>query len=299
MPSQQNHNHAVMFADIVGSTHMYESLGDTLAKKLITEMETAISQVIKDCGGFVVEIIGDEVMSRFNDPSTAVQAACRIQERAELYAEQSGMPMATRIGLHYGPAILEEGRMYGDTINIAARVADIAKARQIITTEQVILALPPEQRQMARRFDKVQVKGKLETLIIYDLLWRREDVTFMHTAPATQNMKQKTLVLDYAGRVYRLTPIPGITHIGRDTSNELVVGGTSASRTHATLEYNRGKFMFKDISTNGTYIAPRNQQSLYIRRESIPLLGQGRIGLGEPVSEQNRHIISYHLQEND
>ncbi len=299
MPSQQNQNHAVMFADIVDSTHMYESLGDTLAKKLITEMETAISQVIEDCGGFVVEIIGDEVMSRFNDPSTAVQAACRIQERAELYAEQSGMPMAARIGLHYGPAILEEGRMYGDTINIAARVADIAKARQIITTEQVILALPPEQRQMARRFDKVQVKGKLETLVIYDLLWRREDVTFMHTAPITQNMRQKTLILDYAGRIYRLAPIPGITHIGRDAGNELVVGGTSASRTHATLEYNRGKFMFKDISTNGTYIVPRNQQSLYIRRESIPLLGQGMIGLGEPVTEQNRHIIHYHLQEHD
>ncbi len=299
MPSQRNQNHAVMFADIVDSTHMYESLGDTLAKRLITEMETAMSQVVEDSGGFVVEIIGDEVMSRFDDPSDAVQAACRIQERADLYAEESGMPMATRIGLHYGPAILEEGRMYGDTINIAARVADIAKAHQIITTEQVIQTLPLEQRQLARRFDKVQVKGKLETLIIYDLLWRREDVTFIHTAPITQSMTQKSLILEYAGRTYRLAPIPGSIHIGRDAGNELVVGGTSASRTHATLEYNRGKFMLKDMSTNGTYVTTQNQQSLYIRRETIPLMGQGLIGLGEPVSESNRHIIRYHLQEND
>ncbi|MET0049678.1 MAG: adenylate/guanylate cyclase domain-containing protein [Candidatus Thiodiazotropha sp.] len=299
MPPHRNQNHAVMFADIVDSTRMYESLGDTLAKKLITEMESAISQVVAESGGFVVEIIGDEVMSRFDDPGAAVQAACRIQERADLYAEQSGMPMAARIGLHYGPAILEEGRMYGDTINIAARVADIAKAHQIITTDQVIQALPLEQRQLARRFDKVQVKGKLETLIIYDLLWRREDVTFIHTAPITQSMTRKNLILDYAGRTYRLAPIPGSIHIGRDAGNELVVGGNSVSRTHAILEYNRGKFMLKDISTNGTYITTQNQQSLYIRRETIPLMGQGQIGLGEPVSETNRHIIHYHLQESD
>ncbi|MET0067461.1 MAG: adenylate/guanylate cyclase domain-containing protein [Candidatus Thiodiazotropha sp.] len=299
MSSQRNPNHAVMFADIVDSTRMYESLGDTLAKKLITEMETAMSQVVEESGGHVVEIIGDEVMSRFDDPGTAVQAACRIQERAELYAEQSGMPMATRIGLHFGPAILEQGRMYGDTINIAARVAAIAKARQIITTEQVVQALPVEQRHMARRFDKVQVKGKLETLIIYDLLWRREDVTFMHTAPITQSMTQRVLILDYAGKTYRLAPVPGSIHIGREAGNELVVGGTSASRTHAILEYHRGKYMLKDISTNGTYITTQNQQSLYIKRETIPLMGQGLIGLGEPVTQENRHIIHYHLQEND
>jgi class 3 adenylate cyclase len=299
MSTNHTETHAIVFADIVDSTHMYESLGDTLAKKLITELEEAISQVVKACGGHVVEIIGDEVMSRYDDASTAVTAACRIQERVDRYADQSGMPMAARIGLHYGPAILEDGRMYGDSVNVAARMAAIAKARQIITTEQVVQALPEKQKQMARRFDKVKVKGKFERMIIYDLLWQRDDVTFIRTSPLPQSLITKTLILQYGEKIYYMPPTQGSMHIGRDPKNELVVHASSASRTHAVLEFNRGKYVLKDISTNGTYVTTQNQQSLYLRRETIPLLGTGQIGLGEPVTEDNQHLISYHFQDSN
>jgi class 3 adenylate cyclase len=299
MPTSNAQAHAIVFADIVDSTRMYESLGDTLAKKLITGLEDAIAEVVNDCGGHVVEIIGDEVMSRYDDVNTAVTAACRIQERVEIYAAQTRMPMAARIGLHYGPAILENGRMYGDSVNVAARMAAIAQARQIITTEQVVEALSEELRSMARRFDKVKVKGKFEHMIIYDLLWKKEDVTFIHSAPVTQSLTTQTLVLQYHHKIYRMPPTQGTIHIGRDPKNELVVNASSASRTHAVLEFYRGKYVLKDISTNGTYVTTQNQQSLYLRRETIPLLGHGKIGLGEPVSEGNKHLISYHFQASD
>ena len=289
--------YAIVFADIVDSTRMYENLGDTLAKKLITELEDAISEVVEHCGGHVVEIIGDEVMSRYDDATTAVLAACRIQERVDLYAEQSGMPMAARIGLHYGPAIFEDGRMYGDSVNVAARMAAIAQARQIITTEQVVKSLPDEQRALARRFDKVKVKGKFDHMIIYDLLWHKEDVTFIHTAPITQSLTTRTLILEYHAKTLKMPPTQGTIHIGRGPKNELIVNASSASRSHAVLEFYRGKYVLKDISTNGTYVTTQNQQSLYLRRETIPLLGHGQIGLGEPVSESNQHLISYHFQE--
>jgi class 3 adenylate cyclase len=297
MSTSHTQSYAILFADIVESTRMYESLGDTLAKKLITELEEAIAEVVIESGGQVVEIIGDEVMSRYDSVSSAVNAACAIHERVELYAEQSGMPMAARIGLHYGPAILEQGRMYGDSVNVAARMAAIAQAKQIITTEQVVQALPDELRLMARQFDKVKVKGKVERMTIYDLLWQKEDVTFIHTAPITQSLTTKTLILEYNNKTYRMPPTQGSVGIGRDPKNELVVNASSASRSHAVLEYYRGKYVLKDISTNGTYLTTQNQQSLYLRRETIPLLGHGKIGLGEPVSEQNQHLISYHFQE--
>ncbi|MCG7983623.1 MAG: adenylate/guanylate cyclase domain-containing protein [Candidatus Thiodiazotropha lotti] len=297
MSTSNTQPYAIVFADIVESTRLYESLGDTLAKKLITELEEAIAQVVTECGGHVVEIIGDEVMSRYDNPSSAVIAACRIHERVELYAEQSAMPMAARIGLHYGPAIFEAGRMYGDSVNVAARMAAIAQAKQIITTEQVVDALPDELRLMARQFDKVKVKGKVERMIIYDLLWQKEDVTFIHTAPITQNLTTRTLILEYNNKTYKMPPTQGSVGIGRDPKNELVVNASSASRSHAVLEYYRGKYVLKDISTNGTYLTTQNQQSLYLRRETIPLLGHGKIGLGEPVSEHNKHLISYRFQE--
>ncbi|MEJ2610563.1 MAG: adenylate/guanylate cyclase domain-containing protein [Candidatus Thiodiazotropha sp.] len=297
MPPNHTQAHAILFADIVDSTRMYESLGDTLAKKLITELEGEISKVVVENGGHVVEIIGDEVMSRFDTPSAAVTAACKIHECVDRYTEQSGMTMATRIGLHYGPAIIENGRMYGDTINTAARMAAISQARQIITTEQVVQALPAEQKEMARRFDKVKIKGKFEKIIIYDLLWHREDVTFLYTSPTTQSLPTKILILTYEHRTYRFFPTQGNIHIGRDPKNELVINASSASRTHAVLEFNRGKYVLKDISTNGTYVTNQNQQSLYLRRETIPLLGTGQIGLGEPVSKDNQHLINYRFQE--
>ncbi len=297
MSTSHTQHYAIVFADIVDSTRLYESLGDTLAKQLITELEEAIAQVVTACGGHVVEIIGDEVMSRYDNADGAVTAACRIHERVELYAEQSGMPMAARIGLHYGPAIFEAGRMYGDSVNVAARMAAIAQAKQIITTEQVVQTLPDELRLMARQFDKVKVKGKVERMIIYDLLWQKEDVTFIHTAPITQSLTTKILILEYNNKTYEMPPTRSSLGIGRDPKNELVVNASSASRSHAVLEYYRGKYVLKDISTNGTYLTTQNQQSLYLRRETIPLLGQGKIGLGEPVSEQNKHLISYRFQE--
>ena len=92
-------------------------------------------------------------------------------------------------------------------------------------------------------------------------------------------------------------PQQGTMRIGRESCNELVVTAAAASRTHAVLEYSRGKYVLSDISTNGTYLTTQNQQSLYLRRETVPLLGSGKIGLGEPVSKENRHVINYYFQE--
>jgi hypothetical protein len=157
--------------------------------------------------------------------------------------------------------------------------------------------LSGEQKQIARQFDKVKVKGKQERMVIYDLLWRVEDVTFMHTSPLTQSTVTRILALEYHNRRIQFLPQQGSIHIGRESHNELVVTAAAASRTHAVIEYSRGKYVLSDISTNGTYLTTQNQQSLYLRRETVPLLGSGMIGLGEPVSDGNKHVIRYYFQE--
>jgi class 3 adenylate cyclase len=297
MSTAAHKSYAIVFADIVDSTRMYENLGDTRAKQLITDLEEIIAGVVTETGGHVVEMIGDEVMSRYDRATDAVTGACLIQVRVDEYAKRSGMTLATRIGLHYGSAIVEGGRMYGDSVNVAARMAAIAQSQQIITTEQVVQNLSAEQKQIARQFDKVRVKGKQERMVIYDLLWRVEDVTFMQTSPLNQSTANRILTLEYGDQRIQLLPQQGSMHIGRDSQNELVVTAAAASRTHAVLEYSRGKYVLSDISTNGTYLTTQNQQSLYLRRETVPLLGNGKIGLGEPVSDNNQHVIKYYFQE--
>jgi class 3 adenylate cyclase len=297
MSTAAHKSYAIIFADIVDSTHMYETLGDSLAKQLITDLEDIIATVVTETGGHVVEVIGDEVMGRYDHATDAVTGACLIQVRVDEYAKRSGMTLSTRIGIHYGPVIVEGGRMYGDSINVAARMAAIAQAQQIITTEQVVQGLSVEQKQIARQFDTVKVKGKQERMVIYDLLWRIEDVTFMHTSPLTQSTATRILTLEYGPRRIQLLPQQGSMRIGRESHNELVVSSPAASRTHAIIEYSRGKYVLSDISTNGTYLTTQNQQTLYLRRETVPLLGSGKIGLGEPVSDDNEHIIKYYFQE--
>jgi adenylate cyclase len=284
--------HTIVFADITDSTRLYETAGDDVAKQLITELENEISMVVVQSGGYLVEIIGDEVMSRFDSVNEAVACACRIQEHVEAYTTRKGNAMSVRIGLHYGPAIFENGRMFGDSVNVAARMAAIAKGRQIITTEQVVEALSEEQRHLARLFDRVRVKGKQEKMKIYDLLWRADDVTYMPPLDMETQTAYASLVLRYGGKTV-VVPGHGRFRIGRETHNELVVGAEMASRTHAILEYSHGKFILTDMSTNGTYVETSHQQPIFLRREALPLLGSGRIGLGEPVSDSNRHIINY------
>jgi class 3 adenylate cyclase len=297
MSSAAHQSYAILFADIVDSTHMYESLGDARAKQLITDLEDIISKAVAETGGHVVEVVGDEVMSRYDHASDAAIGACLMQERVNEYGKHSGMTLSARIGIHFGPAIVEGGRMYGDSVNVAARMAAIAQSQQIITTEQVVQNLSDAQKKIARQFDKVKVKGKQEKMVIFDLLWRKDDVTFMHTSPLTQSTLTRVLTLEYGNRRIQFLPQQGSIHIGRESHNELVVTAAAASRTHAVLEYSRGKYVLSDISTNGTYVTTQNQQSLYLRRETVPLLGNGKIGLGEPVSDKNPHVIKYYFQE--
>ncbi|MEJ2693922.1 MAG: adenylate/guanylate cyclase domain-containing protein [Candidatus Thiodiazotropha sp.] len=288
--------YAIVFADIVDSTRMYESLGDSRAKQLITEVEGIMETIVNETGGYVVEVIGDEVMSRYDRVSDAVEGACLMQDRIDEYAKRSGMTLSVRIGLHYGPAIVDGDRMYGDSVNIAARMAAIAQSRQIITTEQVVECLSGLQKNIVRCFDEVKVKGKQKQIVIYDLLWRRDDVTIMHTSPRAQNDTTSILVIEYGRQCIHLLPQQGSIHIGREECNQMVVTATAASRSHAVVEYNRGKFVLSDISTNGTYLTSQNQQPVYLRRESFPLLDNGKIGLGEPVSNENKHVICYHIE---
>jgi adenylate cyclase len=293
MPASKPKQHAIVFADIVGSTQLYDAVGDALAKQLVIDLENEIARVVLEAGGQVVEIVGDEVMCRFDDVNVAVSATCRIQEEVDAYSMAVGKEMSVRIGLHFGPAIFEHGRMFGDSVNVAARMAAIAQGRQIITTEQVVDSLSADLKGLARRYDKVKVKGKQEKLIIYDLLWRHDNVTRLRAVPFATGDIARQLCLNYGSRAYMVPPAQSSFSMGRSPDNDLVVVGESVSRIHAVVEFSRGKCVLIDRSTNGTYVFTQDREFIYLRRESLPLWGSGQIGLGEPVSEENRHIVSY------
>lgn len=292
MPQEKYEKTAIMFVDIEGSTRLYEKLGDIEAQKMVENCLSSVSQVIRDNDGTVIKTIGDEVMSRFDNEDQAIEAAVSIQEMLELNGQKQFTP-SVRIGLHYGLVVEKGGDVFGDAVNIAARVTSIAKGKQIITTEDTVVNLSPKHVEIIRKFDTAPLKGKEGEVTIYEVLWQPENATAMHTS-LTANVQGVSLIsLGYEGKDYVIKPNMPDFMIGRDPRCDLIVDTDYSSRMHARIEYRRGKFVFIDQSTNGTYVNMENKQSIYIRREELPLMGTGVIGLGEVVTETGRNFIRY------
>jgi len=292
--SISSEQYAIVFADVVGSTQLYESIGDTRAKECIVTMESLLMDVVKEHEGTVVEVIGDEVMCRFDDATTAIYAACAMQQAAESGAPVHGTRLSVRIGLHYGPVIMEAERMFGDTVNTAARMAGIAFGQQIITTESTISNLPQMVKDLAQQFDRVTVKGKRKEIVVYSIQWRQDTCATIFATkgfPITDAIAG--IALQYQGENIVIAPESRVFSMGRSTECNLPIFGSKVSRVHARLEMQRGKFVLTDQSTNGTFVKVNQGEPIYLRRESLPLWGNGIIALGQEISDDNPNLINY------
>jgi adenylate cyclase len=286
---------SIVFADISGSTRLYETLGDALARELVAKCLTVMTEQVKKYGGTVIKTIGDEIMCTFPTADKAVESAMGMQDAVteELPERFPNLPtkLSIRVGLHFGPAIMEGGDVFGDAVNVAARMAGLAKGGQIITTQETAEALVPALRASTRHLDRIPVKGKSETIDIFEVVWQPEDVTRIATGLlSTSKTKKVTLVLRYQGKELTLDKNSGPTILGRGQKADLMVNDTMASREHARIEYRRDKFVITDQSTNGTYILGPDGQA-YLRREEAALAGSGKISLGRDFKEANNVVL--------
>ena len=139
-------------------------------------------------------------LCRFSDADHAVTAARVIQERLQNRPAENGFKTQVRIGLHMEQALIrEDGDVFGDAVNIAARVTAIAMGGQIITTKDTVDSLNPLFQSDCRVFDRIYLKGKSEETIIYEDLWEKaDDVTRMPTMIHFNNAfssEQKSAIL--------------------------------------------------------------------------------------------------------
>ncbi len=285
---------SIVFADISGSTRLYETLGDTVARELIAECLALMSEHVDKHGGKVIKTIGDEIMCVFPSAEQAVEAAMGMQEGVDedLPHRNPNTPttLTIRVGLHYGPAILEGGDVFGDAVNVAARMAGLAKGGQIITTQETADRLPPALRASTRHLDRISVKGKAEEIDIFEVIWQAEDVTRMATGLLKGQTKTARLRLRYNDQTRELDQDMLPLVLGRGRKADLVVNDSMASREHARIECRRGKFILTDMSTNGTYVVTADGPS-YLRREDIVLTGKGKIALGRELSEATEVVL--------
>jgi len=274
---------AIMFADIAGSTRLYNQLGDKKAELLISTRLDIMCNITTNYNGRVVKKIGDEIMCQFPTAEDAALAATEMHVRK--ITNDDLEPLNIRVGLHYGNTIAKNNDIFGDAVNIAARMAAIAKANQSITTECFVKLLSSASKSKTRLFDSTRVKGIDEEIKVYQILWEEGNVTTFATAQHVQQILQAnvSIVLKFNGeeRFYTDSEMNSAISIGRDKSCDITIDAKFASRSHVNLEFRRGKFVLADHSTNGTYVNLNNQDDIFIRREELPLIGEGYISLGE------------------
>lgn len=295
-------NCVVMFADVAGSTTIYENMGDELARERISNALNTLIEVIRRHKGQLVKTIGDEILVYFTDVDMALLAAHTIQEVMEDDKKPETIGVSIRIGMQFGSAILETNDIFGDTVNVAARIASMAKARQILCTkEMAFLVKSSELSNSMRPFDRIRVKGKSEHLDIYIFSWEEDgDITNMATAssftnPARQKQGEK-LTLTYQSKRYKI-PVSTTSYIlGRGRDCDLFVDGDLISRHHSKVEHRRGKFIITDQSTNGTFIKTQEGQEVFLRREELTLFGVGFISLGKKVNQNDESIIQFYSE---
>jgi class 3 adenylate cyclase len=284
---------AVLFADVSGSTSLYEKLGDRAALAAVESVLNLLKRAVAVQQGRIVKTIGDEVMAVFESADAALQAAVDMQTQVSRLPAVGDVRLGIRVGFHAGPVLEERGDVFGDAVNTAARLAGLANGGQIITSGPTVVALSPLLRESTRDLDALPVRGKHDEIRVYEVLWQEAGETTMMAPKGMRVAAEPVLCVAHGGRVLRMEAgVPRIL-FGRDQSNDVVIADKMASRVHGRIERRRDKFYYVDLSSNGTYVTNEGDVELLIRRDQLMLRGRGRISFGHSSGDAAAEVVTF------
>jgi adenylate cyclase len=291
-----NANLAILFADVSGSTRLYETLGDAAARSIVERCLAIVADVCKEQGGQVIKTIGDEMMTTYTSADHAARAARDVQTRIAALRTDRGTPVSMHLGFHYGPVITNAGDVYGDAVNIAARMTELASGGQIITTAQTVAELSVPLRAGTRDLDSLTIKGKQKDVGIFELLWQETADELTALSPRRVPRPQRVRLV-HGKRMIELGESTGIFALGRDAANDLVIADRMASRMHARIERRRDNFVLVDHSSNGTYVRVDGEAEMMLRREEWRLRGHGYCSFGHPYEQDRTEVLEFQCFE--
>lgn len=287
----------VLFADVSGSTRLYERLGDAEALHAVDRCLKRMVRVAEGYAGRVVKTIGDEILAVFESTDGALQAACEMQQRVDDLPPVSGIKLAIRIGFHRGSVIEDNSDVFGDSVNIASGLTDLAKAGQILTSFETAETLSSVLQAAVREIDQVTVKGKENGTRVCEVIWQgAAELALIVPRNTRQSLPQARLMLRHSGSPILVDGQRPQISLGREIGNDIVITDRRASRVHAHIERRRDKFVLIDESTNGTYLTFDGELEMALKGEDIILRGKGRICFGRAYAE-DAEVVEFELLE--
>lgn len=301
LASGQQVSATMLFVDS-NSTRLVDKYGIQRERHIQARVLDVITTEVNVYEGVVIKIVGNQVMSCFPDPEKAVRAACKVQKGIKDDPALIGLNVPVKIGLHHGYLRLEANQIAGDAVDVATLMMTLAKADQIITTQETVRLLPADLEKMAHNLGQSNMSATQDQREIIEIVWRdlisQTQTQVVSYQTALINLLFARLFLEYRDRNIELVPDHRVFTIGRSRGNDLVVGREQVSRSHATIEFRQGKFVLVDQSANGTRLLLENGAQIFLRGEEFTLHDRGIIFLGPVLSEQDPDIIRYSVVQN-
>lgn len=292
----------VVFADLVGSTGIFERLGDETAGRFVTQLTTALSKTFEQHNGRVIKLLGDGLFVVFPAEAQALAACVAIQQRLldkPVYPGGTGHPVQMQMGIESGEVVEIEGDCYGDAVNSAARLADLAGADQILTTQRVRDALPASQQAQLRSLGPMYLRGKAEGTEVYRVEWRpeRDDEATVMGVSMLKVPNDARLEITAGGQTLQLLSRDDPLTLGRSITASLAVNDPRVSRVHATVQWRGGQFVLSDASSFGTWVYMGNQsEPVVLRRTECYLVGEGVIALGCDRNAEEAPLVTFSVR---
>ena len=282
----------VVFADISGSTSLYETLGNERATEAVTQVTQWIADTIEAHGGRVVKKLGDGVLCIFGDAAGAVSATATMlrQHHERLGRWPQPLRMDIRVGVASGEVLDVDGDCYGDAVNVASRLCERAGPGEIWTTDVTALGAGVVPAVQFRKLGVFELRGKSEPQTIYQAEWRDNDSPEMltmqaglHSAIAPLDSFFGTIQLSWQGESLSYSSADVPVHVGRSSSAQLCITDPRVSRMHARIDWHNGAFTLTDVSSFGTWVYYEGGDAVVaLRRDACRLYGTGQIALGMP-----------------
>ena len=305
MGSQTTVHTTVVFADLIGSTSLFESTGNAKATQAVTQLTDWISQVFLAHGGYIVKTLGDGVLATFSDSSMAIDAVVDLQRQHQKMVPNRGgvMPMPIRIGVASGEVEMVAGDCYGDAVNVAARLSDLSGAHQIWLTNTELAQDVERAGVRFRSLGPISIRGRAEPCSVFQIEWRVDENTDFLTMQADIETIVPRTGADVLGgeielswldtvQTFRAYDLP--IHIGRVRTVEFVVNDPRVSREHARLDWRNGSVILVDVSTYGCWVRFEGSGSdIQLRRNECALHGRGEIALGASFSDLSVTTVAF------
>jgi len=273
---------AVLFAELIGAPELYARAGDAAAHRAIIDCTGRLSQAAAACDARVIKTIGSRLMVLAPSGDAAARAAVAMQVAAGEFPVTAGSRLELGVGFHYGPVIEEQHDIFGDAVNLAARLVEQAANGQVLFAAETGDALSAPYRRLMRRLYSIPLKGRSEEVALCELVWRTDAAaTFLPPGGATKPQRAR-LTLQYRGtRLVLQNGLETVT-LGREGGCGLVIGDAQASRHHCTIQRRNDHFVLADRSTNGTYITVEGEDEMRLEHDEVMLRRRGWIACGSP-----------------